>query len=86
MSSRPIKAVFYQDMKAKNVIRTNHSATANNAVASAFKRMQTNQYEANLVEVYNSLTGKLYAVIVWRDVGKKLETVYRGKIEEFHRG
>ena len=86
MSLRPIKAVFYKEITAKTVVQTNHSSTANNAVANAFRRMQTNQYEANLVEFYNSLTGKLYAVIVWRDVGKKLETVYRSKIEEFHHG
>ena len=81
MKKRPIQAIFY---RGKKIVKINHSASPNNAVTNAFRHMQTNQYQASHVEVFNSLTGKLYAVTRWTDVGTKLDTLYKADIEEFN--
>ena len=83
MKKRPIQAIFY---RGKKVVKINHSASPNNAVTNAFRHMQTNRYDAKYVEVFNSETGKLYAVLRWVKVGTVLETLYRETIEEFNHG
>ena len=52
MKKRPIQAIFY---RGKKIVKINHSASPNNAVTNAFRHMQTNQYQASHVEVFNSL-------------------------------
>ena len=80
-AKRPVQSIFYRE---DVVVRINHAAKPNNAVIAAIKHMQVNQYDAGLVEVFNSDTGKLYAVVRWADVGKTLQIVYRAKIEDYH--
>lgn len=48
---RPVLSIFY---KGHEVVRTNHSAHPNNAVINAIKHMQSNQYNAGLVEVFGA--------------------------------
>lgn len=80
---RPVQAVFYKSGKA---VRINHSACHNNAVVNAIRHMQINQYNAGLCEVFNSETGKLYAVIKWTKVGTHLAILYRDTIEGLSHG
>lgn len=49
--------------RGNHIVKTNTSAYHERAVVSAVKHMQSNQYAANVAEVYNSSTGMLYAVI-----------------------
>ena len=80
---RPVQAIFY---KGKAVVKINHSASPNNAVANAFRHMQINQYNAKHVEVFNAVTGELYAAIRWINVGSKLDVLYKNGVEEFNYG
>ena len=80
---RPIQAIFYKHGK---VVKTNNSSHANYGVVNAIKHMQTNQYNAQICEVFNTKTGKLYAVLKWTKVGTALTVLYRAVIEEFNHG
>ena len=80
---RPVQAIFYNQNKA---IRTNNSLYPNNAVCNALRHMQINQYDASHVEVFNTETGKLYAVIKWTRVGTQLSIIYRADIEGYNYG
>lgn len=83
-SKRPIEARFYKDLKAFTIVKTNHSASPNNAVCNALRHMQINSYNAKLVEVFNTETGKLYGVAKWKNAGKELVIVYCDEIEGYH--
>ena len=83
MKKRPICALFYRHSL---VVQNNRSSCSNNAVVNAIRHMQTNRYDANVCEVFNTQTGKLYAVIKWTKVGKQLDIMYRDTIEEFNHG
>lgn len=84
MKKRPVQTVFYKT--STKVVQINHSSCPNKATANAFRHMQTNRYDAKYVEVFNSETGKLYAVLCWTKLGTVLETLYRDTIEEFNHG
>lgn len=81
---RPVEARFYKDLKVFTIVKTNHSASPNNAVCNALRHMQINQYDAKLVEVFNLDTGKLYAVAMWAKAGQELVIVYQDEIEDYH--
>lgn len=80
---RPVQAIFY---RGSEIVRTNNSSYPNNAVVNAIRHMQVNQYNADVCEVFNSETGKLYAVVKWTMVGTHLAILYRAGIEEFNYG
>ena len=78
---RSVLSIFY---RGHEVVRTNHSVHPNNAVVNAIKHMQTNQYDARLVEVFCSVTGALYAVIKWAKAGTELQIAYKADIIDFN--
>ena len=84
MKKRPVQTMFYRS--PTHIVQVNRSSCSNKATANAFRHMQTNRYDAKYVEVFNSETGKLYAVLRWTKLGTVLETLYRDTIEEFNHG
>ena len=60
-SKRPVVTRYYLDDK---IICTNRSSISTNAVVNAVKYMQMNTYGAQLAEVFDHTTGKLFANIV----------------------
>ena len=74
---RSVLSIFY---RGHEVVRTNHAAHPNNAVINAIKHMQSNQYNAKLVEVFGADNGMLYAVIKWAKAGTELQIVYKSPV------
>ena len=58
---RPIQSVYWLGHKKK--LKTTFAVHASNAVPNAQRHLQWNDYAADRVEVFNCITGKLYAVI-----------------------
>jgi hypothetical protein len=72
-TTRPIQSVFYG--VDRKVIRTNHAKHCSSACKCSFDHMQLNHYDAKVVEVFDSTTGVLHAVLRWSN--QKLETVFK---------
>ena len=60
MATLPIKTVYYRHDK---VVRINRARLVFNAVPNAIKHIQVKGYDSTHCEVYDSVTGELYAVI-----------------------
>lgn len=60
---RPIRSVYYSDHRARHVVKTSRGKYARTAVPRAVDRMQVNDYQAVLCEVYDDSSGVLHAVI-----------------------
>jgi hypothetical protein len=71
-NKRPIYTA-YMDTKGK-LVKVNFSLHPESAVLNAVGYMQRDYYKAHMVEVYDSATGIVHAVIKWRN--KTLTIVY----------
>lgn len=60
MSKLPIRTVYYRGEK---IVRTNCARLVFNAVPNAIKHIQVKGYDSTHCEVYDSVSGDLYAVI-----------------------
>ena len=72
IKKRPIFTT-YMDTDS-SLLKVNFSLHAESAVINAISYMQRDYYKAHMVEVYDSVSGILYAVIKWRN--KTLTIVY----------
>lgn len=66
---RPIVTNYY-GTSGRRVLWTNKGYDPDRAVDIAFSHMRKNSYGAFVAEVYNQLTGELYAVIIHSVVGE----------------
>jgi hypothetical protein len=82
---RNILTTYYEDVKATKMVGTAKGVWPANACANALKNMRRNKYGAMLAEVYDTATGKLYAVLRFKIVsnGKhKIETLFDDEYKE----
>lgn len=82
-NKRLIRSDYYIDRKAKKLVATTRSKWAVNAVPRAIFHMQTNEYGANLCEVYDLDNGDVHAVIVSHlDHGnRKIEIAFKREVD-----
>jgi hypothetical protein len=62
-TTRPVLTTYYEDLKAKKVVRRNRSSAPLRAMELCLRHMRRNNYDARLAEVYDETTGKLYGVM-----------------------
>lgn len=73
--TRPIRTDFFATQTRRKLLRVNRARYAFNAVPNAITHMQINEYDAQLCEVYDERTGKLFAQIK-RGVNGALHIAY----------
>jgi len=77
---RPIACIYYEDLRARNVVKTTRSKHPSSAILHAVDHLQLDHYGASLCEVFNSQTGVLWAVL--KRTAQKIEIVYKRKVKE----
>lgn len=80
--ARTIQTTYYFN---KMVVKNTASLHANNAVPNCVKHLQTNDYEANVAEVYDSETGELHAVIT-RRVNGSIVIIFKREVKAIVKG
>lgn len=79
MRTRPIRTDYY--IRAKRV-KSTFASWANNAVGNAVKHMRSQRYESTKCEVYDTITGKLHAIICFHPFKNRTEIIYKQKPRE----
>lgn len=72
----------YMRGKQNEVVKTTRAVHANNAVLNCVNHMQLNHYEADVAEVYDTVTAEVHAVVVFKPGAGKIEIVYQREVKE----
>lgn len=81
-AERSVVTVFYSDFQARRSVRQNRACYPFNAALNAHRHLRWQTYpEAVLAEVFDEITGVVYAVVK-RDVRGNIHTLYEDKALE----
>jgi hypothetical protein len=74
---RSIATVYHCNNR---IVKVNRSSRAFYVIPTCIRHMQIDEYGANLAEIYNTLTGKLYAIIR-KNVKGEIKILFKCKIQ-----
>lgn len=74
-NKRSILAIYYEDWKARKIVKQNRGANAENMALLCHKHMRKNDYSALLVEVFSEVTGEVETVVK-RHANGEISVVY----------
>lgn len=79
---RPVRSVFYSDLRGNTVEKVNRGKYSETAVPRAVAHMQINNYGALLCEVYDDTSGVLHAVIRRFLDKNSISIIYEREVKE----
>lgn len=84
--ARPIRSDYYFGVgERKKLVKTTRASSAFMVVPRAMMHMQTNEYGANVVEIFDEKTGTLHAVLRMKLNGSSLpdiRTLFKRKVKK----